>query len=236
MLCTTAVKLDESVLTARGGGTASTSVDLIRLYDREREILTENADSERSIQEKEEEIQIIDAQILEFEDSQSTDSFVKKEFDRLPRRINEIKEEIIAHRKTIHNNELELPSINEQILKSMGPFRLSIECLLKRLNIKRQSYYGGTFVGNDCHALDRTALRSAVYSNPPNSPFQPAVRLSFPLITNCHSSSPLSSTNSINVIASIRLLDHYVATNYDHSNCDVHRSVIGFRTTFHANP
>jgi hypothetical protein len=153
LLCTTASKLDEPVLAARGGGTASTSPELTRLYDRERELLTTIAESERSVKDKEEEITLIEAQILEFEDSHSTDSFVKRELERLPRRMNEINEEIIAARKLITRNQSALPSINQEILKSTGPFRLSLEYLLQQLNIKRQSYYGGRFVGNDCHEI-----------------------------------------------------------------------------------
>lgn len=46
----------------------------------------------------------------------------------------------------------------ETILKkkfdfSSGPFYSSLEKSLQQLNVKRQAYHGGTFVGNHVHKL-----------------------------------------------------------------------------------
>ena len=51
---------------------------------------------------------------------------------------------------------------NGKVLKD-GPFYSSLERTLQKLNVKRQAYHGGTFIGNHVHKLLKVRARPCIF-------------------------------------------------------------------------
>jgi hypothetical protein len=167
--------LDEPVLKARVGGSSSTQLE--SLYQSERDVWSQLDAMRESIDQHESTLTLSNQQIAEF--TGTTDKWEKGELKRLKGTLALTQDAIDRDRESAVKLEKVLEPIEHRILSSLGPFCCSIELLMKSLYIKRQSFHGGSFKGNDCHRILLNRRLFASLLRPTNFPLPNGATQSF---------------------------------------------------------
>ena len=140
--------LDSKVIEMRGESPRMPAAQLHKEMEREIAVNTEIAALEAKIVDAEETVSMLQVQISELDNS--GDDYARALDADCVKRSNVLREAISVDRKDVASKTKELQSIEATILKNIGPFQCSIRALMRSLSIRRQSYHGGSFVGNDC--------------------------------------------------------------------------------------
>jgi hypothetical protein len=155
-------RLDITALKLRGFSD-STAASLQTLYEKENALKQSIATATDSIAQKSDDIALARAQIDEYHQTcdlservyDRRERHLLNDVKRLRQSVNDHRTAIATLNKSIAQWQSELTALDETIQLQMGPFRGAFNALVKALNINRQSYHGGSLIGNDCDKVLR---------------------------------------------------------------------------------
>jgi len=158
--------LDAPIL--KSGVVGASNAVLESLYHSERELWVQLDTLRESIDHHTSTLDQTNQQINEL--TGTTHKWEKSELKRLKSTLKPTQQSLDRDRDSAVKLEKKLESIEQRILSSLGPFCTSIEVLMNSLYIKRQSFHGGSFKGNDCHRIFENRGLFASLLRPTNFP------------------------------------------------------------------